>query len=61
MFLRPGDAVYEGMIIGEHNRDNDIDVTKTFVASRYKATVPTLHNWITKNKIDTKAIIDRRP
>ena len=35
--------------------------TKTFVASRYKATVPTLHNWITKNKIDTKAIIDRRP
>jgi len=26
MFLRPGDAVYEGMIIGEHNRDNDIDV-----------------------------------
>lgn len=26
MFVRPGDAVYEGMIIGEHNRDNDIDV-----------------------------------
>jgi GTP-binding protein len=26
MFVRPGDAVYEGMIVGEHNRDNDIDV-----------------------------------
>jgi GTP-binding protein len=26
MFIRPGDAVYEGMIVGEHNRDNDIDV-----------------------------------
>jgi GTP-binding protein len=29
MFVRPGDAVYEGMIIGEHNRDNDIDVNPT--------------------------------
>jgi GTP-binding protein len=26
MFVQPGDAVYEGMIVGEHNRDNDIDV-----------------------------------
>jgi GTP-binding protein len=26
MFIWPGDAVYEGMIVGEHNRDNDIDV-----------------------------------
>lgn len=26
MFVRPGDAVYEGMIVGEHNRDNDIDI-----------------------------------
>jgi GTP-binding protein len=26
MFVRPCDAVYEGMIVGEHNRDNDIDV-----------------------------------
>jgi len=26
MFVRAGDAVYEGMIVGEHNRDNDIDV-----------------------------------
>ena len=26
MFIQPGDAVYEGMIVGEHNRDNDIDV-----------------------------------
>ncbi len=26
MFVRPGDPVYEGMIVGEHNRDNDIDV-----------------------------------
>ena len=25
----PGDPVYEGMIVGEHNRDNDIDVNAT--------------------------------
>lgn len=26
MFVSPGDAVYAGMIVGEHNRDNDIEV-----------------------------------
>jgi GTP-binding protein len=26
LFVRAGDAVYEGMIVGEHNRDNDLDV-----------------------------------
>ncbi|MDQ7031520.1 MAG: translational GTPase TypA [Desulfonauticus sp.] len=26
LFIKPGDKVYEGMIIGEHNRANDIDV-----------------------------------
>ncbi|MFP4151557.1 MAG: translational GTPase TypA [Alkalispirochaeta sp.] len=26
LFVRPGDAVYEGMIVGEHNRDNDLNV-----------------------------------
>jgi GTP-binding protein len=26
LFILPGDAVYEGMIIGEHNRGRDIDV-----------------------------------
>ncbi len=26
LFVVPGDALYEGMIIGEHNRENDIDV-----------------------------------
>jgi GTP-binding protein len=26
LFILPGDPVYEGMIIGEHNRGNDIDV-----------------------------------
>ena len=26
MFVRPGDPVYAGMIVGEHNRDNDLDV-----------------------------------
>lgn len=26
LFVRPGDVVYEGMIIGEHNRQNDLDV-----------------------------------
>ncbi|GAB1409715.1 translational GTPase TypA [Desulfovibrionales bacterium] len=29
MFVQPGEPVYEGMIIGEHNRDNDIDVNPT--------------------------------
>ena len=26
IFVGPGEKVYEGMIIGEHNRDNDLDV-----------------------------------
>ena len=26
LFISPGDSVYEGMIIGEHNKDNDINV-----------------------------------
>ncbi len=26
LFVVPGDKVYEGMIVGEHNRDNDLDV-----------------------------------
>ncbi len=26
LFVTPGQPVYEGMIVGEHNRDNDIDV-----------------------------------
>ena len=26
MFIGPGVTVYEGMIVGEHNRDNDLDV-----------------------------------
>ncbi len=29
LFVTPGDPVYEGMIVGEHNRDNDIDVNAT--------------------------------
>ena len=29
IFIKPGDPVYEGMIIGEHNRPNDIDVNPT--------------------------------
>lgn len=29
MFVQPGDPVYEGMIVGEHNRDNDLDVNIT--------------------------------
>jgi GTP-binding protein len=26
LFINPGEAVYEGMIIGEHSRDNDLEV-----------------------------------
>lgn len=29
LFVVPGDPVYEGMVVGEHNRDNDIDVNIT--------------------------------
>jgi GTP-binding protein len=29
LFITPGEPVYEGMIIGEHNRENDIDVNPT--------------------------------
>jgi GTP-binding protein len=29
LFIDPGTAVYEGMIVGEHNRDNDLDVNPT--------------------------------
>jgi GTP-binding protein len=29
LFLTPGDEVYEGMIVGENARDNDIDVNIT--------------------------------
>jgi GTP-binding protein len=28
-FIRPGEAVYEGQIVGEHVRDNDLDVNVT--------------------------------
>ncbi len=26
MFVKPGEPVYEGMIVGEHNRENDLNV-----------------------------------
>jgi len=26
LFIRPGDLVYEGMVVGEHSRDNDLNV-----------------------------------
>ncbi len=29
LFVAPGDKVYQGMIIGEHSRDNDLDVNPT--------------------------------
>jgi len=29
LFISPGDIVYEGMIIGEHNKENDINVNPT--------------------------------
>ena len=29
MFIEAGDPIYEGLIVGEHNRDNDIDVNAT--------------------------------
>jgi GTP-binding protein len=44
LFVAPGDAVYEGMIVGEHNRENDLDVN---VAREKK-----LSNVRSKNKDD---------
>jgi GTP-binding protein len=29
LFVGPGEKVYEGQIIGEHNRENDLDVNAT--------------------------------
>jgi GTP-binding protein len=29
LFVAPGDEVYEGMVVGEHNRDNDLVVNTT--------------------------------
>ncbi|MDR3155986.1 MAG: translational GTPase TypA [Holosporaceae bacterium] len=29
LFIKPGDPVYEGMIIGEHNKSNELDVNPT--------------------------------
>ena len=29
LFVKPGDPGYEGMIVGEHNRENDINVNQT--------------------------------
>jgi len=29
MFIMPGEPMYEGLVVGEHNRDNDIDVNPT--------------------------------
>ena len=29
LFVQPGDAVYEGMIVGEHARSGDLDVNAT--------------------------------
>lgn len=34
--------------------------TKTFIAARYGAALPTLFNWLTKNKIDSKPFIEGR-
>jgi GTP-binding protein len=39
LFVEPGDKVYEGMIVGEHNRDGDLNVnpTKTKKLSNMRA------------------------
>jgi GTP-binding protein len=29
LFISPGDEVYEGMVVGEHSRENDLDVNIT--------------------------------
>lgn len=39
LFIKPGDVCYEGMIVGEHNRDNDlnVNVSKTKKLSNVRA------------------------
>jgi GTP-binding protein len=29
LFIEPGEPVYEGMVVGEHNRERDINVNPT--------------------------------
>ena len=36
LFITPGTPVYEGMIIGEHNKDGDLDVNPTKEKKTYK-------------------------
>ena len=33
LFVGPGDEVYEGMVVGEHSRDNDLVVNVTKASS----------------------------
>jgi GTP-binding protein len=39
LYISPGDEVYEGMIVGEHNRDNDliVNITKTKQLTNFRA------------------------
>lgn len=39
MYVSPGDEVYEGMVVGEHNRDNDlvVNITKTKQLTNFRA------------------------
>ncbi|SDI65395.1 translational GTPase TypA [Natribacillus halophilus] len=39
MFVEPGTAVYEGMIVGEHNRENDlgVNITKEKAANNFRS------------------------
>lgn len=39
MFIEPGTEVYEGMVVGEHNRDNDlaVNITKEKAANNIRS------------------------
>lgn len=53
LFVKPGEALYEGMIVGEHNRENDLNVN----ASKEKK----LSNMRSSSKDDTTQLMPILP
>lgn len=50
IFIEPGTEVYEGMIVGEHNRDNDLTVNITKVKQQTNIRSATKENTVTMKK-----------
>lgn len=50
IFIEPGTEVYEGMIVGEHNRENDLSVNVTKVKQQTNVRSSTKENTVTMKK-----------